>query len=220
MSFDSDNQTATIWILHNEVRNLVLIQTHMLDDTYTASISDDNDGTTLGYVSVLDNQINTDMVELLEGSNNKGKTLQQYITNADNILLETQWHVIDLEQERQEIAFQRTECQKDKAIADNTFFRWLESNNTSELERWLASSKEFGACDVQLRIEYNALGAIIAKINKKGDLLAQKRDLLSANQDAIVQNFIYFKDTELTLETLAKLRDQLDKIQRANAILQ
>jgi hypothetical protein len=75
-------------------------------------------------------------------------------------------------------------------------------------------------CEVQLRIEYNALGAIIAKLKKKRNLLMQKRDLLAVNQDAIVENFTYFKDKQLTLETLAALRGQLEKIERTNRLLQ
>lgn len=213
----SDNALSS---LHNEVRNLALIQSHMLEWSYVAQQGTTNDGSTLWYINTIDEHINTDMVVLLDASNNKAKTLQTYITYADTLLLDAQGHVLELEQERQNKAFQRNECLQNKAVADNIFFRWLENNDTSSVDSGLAWSKEYGICEVQLRIEYNALGAIIAKLNKKRSLLMQKRDLLAANQDAIVENFTYFKDRQLTLETLATLRSQLEKIERTNKLLE
>jgi hypothetical protein len=80
-------------------------------------------------------------------------------------------------------------CQVDKNSADKEYFQWINTYDNQSSQRALNQSIANEKCATENRIQYNAKWYLLDKIVFFESVLKQRYDLISKEQDIIINHF-------------------------------
>ncbi len=154
-------------------------------------------GEILDTIKTLEILTKTDVITMLDLSDNKEATLAKYLSECNQALQKGNTLSIYLKQEMNILKMNIDACLQDKNISDKAYFDAVGRYDQHIMEVSLADSITYETCATQNRIKYNAQASIANKLVFYLWLLQKKYDVLVAKQDIVTKNFTVFRDNIL-----------------------
>jgi len=153
----------------------------------------------------------TNIISILELSDDKQKALQTYITDTQDALQKWDMLMIYSRQDLNIIQSDLKACTVEKNMADKAYFDGLNTYNQTDMDTALQTVVQNDTCISQKRIEYNAKLAIVNKLAVYLGFLQDKYNIIFAKQDLIVNHFDVIKN-----DILAQLNEINQVLNRYN----
>lgn len=188
--------TATKTVEHGFFMNEIsyeIIKLHLLvaeKDLETA----DYEWEALATIKTLEELTKTDVIQLLNLSIDKEKTLNDYLNSCNQNL--QKWDAISsyMRQEMELIKSDMESCIQAKNLSNSTYFDAIDIYDQTTMDASHSDAVKYEICAIENRIEYNVQGSIVRKLVFYLGLLQKKYDVLFAKQDIVAKNYDIFRD--------------------------
>lgn len=200
------NETMTdviidILVTHNKIAEGL----HVVGIKSTSSNAETN--SVPGFLSASQHLLYTDVLTYLENAWDKETALDEFSSQLDYYQTLGSNFTIDLQNTIQEQTSLYNSCWSQKSLADTMFYQGLNGGDEQEMIQWLADSETSGVCQTKARIAMNANKAMLSRVQKVQGTLTTLSSVLIQNRTTIIDNFQFFKDSNL--EKLLAVRNQL-----------
>lgn len=159
------------------------------------------------YIAASQRILMIDIVSYLENAPDKEAALDSLVWQMS--YYQNQWG--EIKSQLQEIIQTKNldykQCASAKEEWDRNFYQWLRDWDASVMVDWLDSSKKWGACQTEAKIDINAHTVMLKRVTDLVATMNNISSLLTAQNQTIISNFMLFKDTNL--EKLLSLRNEL-----------
>lgn len=159
------------------------------------------------YIAATQRILMIDIVSYLENAPDKEAALDSLVWQMS--YYQNQWW--EIKSQLQEIIQTKNldykECASTKEEWDRNFYQWLREWDASVMVNWLDTSKKWGSCQSEAKIDINAHTVMLKRVTDLVATMNNISSLLTAQNQTIIGNFMLFKDTNL--EKLLSLRNEL-----------
>lgn len=211
LSFWSEKQTVNLWQGYIKKSDFddwavstVLVNTKLGKWEYNNTYFFTN---AVNLVDKAQELINIDTIELLDWTSNKLVVLESHLKQIEISLDKMQTQIELLKDFWDERRSDATNCENLKKNADSMFFQWVKSNEVDSINEWLNESVINWPCYMKNRTLSNAYMVLYDKLGFYKVVLQKKYNVITANQDMILQNFEMFRNNNL--EKLISIRNEL-----------
>jgi len=139
-----------------------------------------------------------DIIETLELSNNKEKTLEKFFSKSENTINIANIQITQLSQEVNFFKADISTCTQQKTVADQRYFESIKNYDAIELKEALEDASKLSICISENRVNYNAKGELLNKILYYYKMLENKYKYLDFKKDTIIKHFDIIKNDILT----------------------
>ena len=187
--------TTTPAVLLNNI-SFELVKTHLKLANIADNASPEED--MLKTLKTTEDLAKTDILEALRLSNDRQKTLSDYISNCNIALADGESTLMLLQQELSLLKLDMDACQVDKDAADKLYFEWVNNYDQTSATQALDASINNDKCASEKRIESNAKTYILNTLGFYQGMLQAKYDLIFNEQETLVQHSDVIDDATLT----------------------
>lgn len=132
--------------------------------------------------------LQTHIIQEMEMSEDKEKTLQNYIQECEKAITVNKQNMIYLQQLLPLLKIELNTCTNNKLLADKQYFESINTYKVQDSEFTLQQAITYDRCASEKRIQYNAKSYIVSKLAFYISTLQTKQELISNNQDMIINH--------------------------------
>lgn len=152
-----------------------------------------------------------DIVMLLDIAKDQKETLQNYLSESNNIIEKSDYFIGTLEYKIKNNISEFEKCSKEKSLADKNYFQAVEKQNSNEMSIAIDESKSADLCISTNRIDANSKQALLNKLSILRETLQSKYDFLYQKQSLILNNFQVIKEN--VAQELSQITNILNQYQ-------
>jgi len=154
----------------------------------------DTEWNTLWTIKRLEELTKTDIISVLEFTNDKNAALEKYLSETNFELDKADLLINIIKQELIILNQDLSSCTTDKKVADKSYFQSIGNYDQEVMKDSLENSLQANECMSEKRIKFNSKTVLLNKLVFYQWLLKQKHDFIFIKQDLILQNFDIIKD--------------------------